>query len=363
MNDTQLLELFSPIETQIDVYKNVRIIWIGLPYEKQRTELKKLTALYWSKSQKMWYVLDNRKNREIFQIGITLVGKKAMEKISEINRTELVKLKQTLVLKGFSENTIRTYCTEFAQFLHLLKNFPANRISAEKLRSYILYCHTELRLSENQIHSRMNALKFYYEKVLYREKMFFEIPRPKKPQLLPKALNQEEILRIISVTENLKHRLIIELCYGMGLRVSEIVQLKLENIDSQTMKVFVQRAKGKKDRYVNLPFYTLQNLRNYYQQYTPKKFLFEGEPGIQYSVRSVQQVFKTAMKKAGIYKNIGIHALRHSYATHLLEYGTDIALIQKLLGHNDIKTTLIYTNVVDKDLAKVNSPLDRLRKQ
>lgn len=361
MENTHLIFSLSSIKTHIDIYKKRRIIWLHNITNDQITLLKKCTTLFWSKSQKTWYINDNRRNREIFDIGITLVGKKSMEKISEINHTQLIRFQETLVLKGFSQNTIRTYCSEFATFLHLLKDFPAEKISAKKLRSYMLYCHTELLLSENQIHSRMNALKFYYEKVLLREKMFFEIPRPKKPQLLPKSLNQSEIRKILSVTENLKHRLIIELCYGMGLRVSEIVRLKLEDIDSDKMKVFVERSKGKKDRYVNLPQQTLQNLRNYYKQYTPKKFLFEGEPYLSYSTRSVQNVFKTAMKKAGIHKNIGIHSLRHSYATHLLEYGTDISLIQKLLGHNDIKTTLIYTHVVDQDLAKVQSPLDQLQ--
>ena len=143
----------------------------------------------------------------------------------------------------------------------------------------------------------------------------------------------------------------------MGLRVSEIVNLKIEDIDSVKMKVFIQRAKGKKDRYVNLPKIILQDLRKYYKEYQPKEFLFEGQYGGKYSIRSAQQVFKTAMNKAGIKKTVGIHSLRHSYATHLLEYGTDISLIQKLLGHNDIKTTLVYTNVANKQISNIELSL------
>ena len=146
----------------------------------------------------------------------------------------------------------------------------------------------------------------------------------------------------------------------MGLRVSEIVNLKIEDIDSVKMKVFIERAKGKKDRYANLPKSILKELRLYYKEHQPKKFLFEGKYGEQYSIRSAQQVFKTAMNKAGIIKTVGIHALRHSYATHLLEYGTDISLIQKLLGHNDIKTTLVYTNVANKQISNIESPLDKI---
>jgi site-specific recombinase XerD len=233
-------------------------------------------------------------------------------------------------------------------------------LSPERLQSYFYYCAHELKLSENAIHSRMNAVKFYYEQVLHREKMFFDIPRPKKPLSLPKSLNFEEVKRLFSVVSNHKHLLMLKLCYGLGLRVSEIVHLKIRDIDSQRLKVLIERGKGKKDRFVNLPESVLKELCQYYLEYQPKEYLFEGQFGGAYSVRSAQTVFKAAMDKAGIHKKIGIHGLRHSYATHLLELGTDISLIQKLLGHNNIKTTLIYTQITDKSLIKVKSPLDYL---
>ena len=152
----------------------------------------------------------------------------------------------------------------------------------------------------------------------------------------------------------------LKLCYGMGLRVSEIVNLKIQHIDSKNMQVFIERAKGKKDRYVNLPETILEQLRMYFKEYKPKEYLFEGQYGGQYSARSVQLVFKNAMKGAKINKSVGIHSLRHSFATHLLENGTDIRFIQELLGHKDIKTTLIYTQVSDKSIRKVKSPLDNM---
>ncbi|GAA4469008.1 hypothetical protein GCM10023189_55190 [Nibrella saemangeumensis] len=148
--------------------------------------------------------------------------------------------------------------------------------------------------------------------------------------------------------------------FAMGLRVSEIVNLKITDIDSRNKQVSIDRAKGKKDRYVNLPEIILDQLREYYKIYRPKKYLFEGQYGEQYNKRSAQLVFKQALKKARINKAVGIHALRHSYATHLLENGSDIKFIQELLGHNDIKTTLRYTQVSDQSIKKVKSPLDTL---
>jgi site-specific recombinase XerD len=148
------------------------------------------------------------------------------------------------------------------------------------------------------------------------------------------------------------------LLHGMGLRVSEIINLKITDIDSKNMQAFIERGKGKKDRYVNLPQSILEQLRLYYKTYRPKIYLFEGQDGKQYSIRSTQQVFKNALQKAGIKKQVGIHSLRHSYATHLLEQGTDIRFIQELLGHKDLKTTLIYTEVTNNSIQKIKSPLD-----
>jgi integrase/recombinase XerD len=235
-----------------------------------------------------------------------------------------------------------------------------DELDAERLRSYFLYCINVLKLSENTLHSRINAIKFYFEQVLRREKFFFEIPRPKKPSILPKAINIEDIKRLLGATTNLKHNTMLKLCYGMGLRVSEIVNLKITDIDSKNMQVFIERGKGKKDRYVNLPQTLLDQLRAYFAAYKPKKYLFEGQYGDQYSIRSAQKVFSDAMKKAKINKSVGIHGLRHSFATHLLEAGTDISLIQELLGHTDIKTTLRYTHISQKAIKNVKSPLDSI---
>jgi site-specific recombinase XerD len=210
------------------------------------------------------------------------------------------------------------------------------------------------------LHSRLNALKFYFEQVLKRERFFVEIPRPKKPSTLPKVINAKDIKKLLEVTTNLKHNTMLKLCYGMGLRVSEIVNLKVADIDGKSKHVLIERAKGKKDRYVNLPISLVEQLRNYYKEYRPKKYLFEGQYGDKYSTRSAQEVFKLALKKANINKAVGIHGLRHSFATHLLESGTDVTFIQQLLGHNNVHTTLRYTHVSQKSLKNIKSPLDNL---
>lgn len=288
------------------------------------------------------------------------IGKQVLSRIAPINQPALQRLDEQLILKGYSINTRRVYITELAQLLYLLGSLPADELTTEKIRSYLLYCHKQLKLSENQIHSRLNAIKFYFEQVLGREKMFVDVPRPQKPSSLPKVFSTKEIKKLFAACENPKHQLMLQLCYGMGLRVSEVVALRIEHIDTTRMQVLIAGAKGKKDRYVNLPASVLEALREYYRSYSPADYLFEGQYGGAYSVRSVQAVFKRAMKKAGIRKSVGVHSLRHSYATHLHEYGTDISFIQKLLGHNDLKTTLIYTQVSNTKALQIQSPLDRL---
>ncbi len=336
------------------------VLWIE---DKKNPKFKKLKTsglLFWSKSHNKYYLPNTPDAQNFIKTPQNDFGKIALQKIKPINMPHLIKMTEELKLKGYSTNTIRTYTNEFAQLLYILKDYPLENLTDDKIRSYFLYCHNELKISENSIHSRINAVKFYFKEVLKRESIFINIPRPKKPLLLPKTLNVKELKKMFDCTQNSKHLLILKLAYGMGLRVSEIVKLKIEDIDSGAMKVHIQCAKGKKDRYVNLPESVLQEMRQYYKEYKPQKFLFEGKNNEEYSIRSTQNVFKNAMKKAGIRKTIGIHSMRHSYATHLLEMGTDVSLIQKLLGHNQIKTTLIYTQITEKSINNVKSPLDRM---
>jgi len=279
------------------------------------------------------------------------------------NRQAWMEYKNQLILKGYSPNTIRTYCNEFQIYLQTLKKRSAEKITTGELRRYFLYCIQEMKLRENTVHSRMNALKFYYEQVLHRDKIFFEIPRPKKPDMLPKVISKERIADLINSIENLKHKAIIMLTYACGLRVSEVVALKVKHIDGQRKVLFVEKGKGKKDRVISLTPSMLIVLREYYKQYRPKEYLFEGQGANDHlSQRSIQQVMQKAKKKAGIIQDGNMHLLRHSFATHLLDKGIDVVFIQKILGHNNIKTTLRYLHVSNKDLVQIISPLEDIEK-
>ena len=276
------------------------------------------------------------------------------------NLLALTAFRNRLVLKGYSPNTIRNYCNEFHQLLRLLGTRNVNNLSKDQVMSYLLWLLETKGCSETKVHTAVNALKFYFEKVLGREKEFYDLPRPKKPFKLPSILAEEEVKNVITQIRNLKHKAMIMAGYSAGLRVSEIIGLKPENIDSKRMMIHIKGAKGKKDRMVPLAKKMLEVLRLYYKQYKPEKFLFEGKPGEPYSARSVQEILQLAKLKAKINKKGSVHMLRHSYATHLMEGGTDIRIIQELLGHNSIKTTMLYTHVSKKDLGRIESPLDKL---
>ncbi|MDZ7879822.1 MAG: site-specific integrase [Saprospiraceae bacterium] len=342
-------------------HKGKDVIFIRFDYDLELIgQIKKLVGVKWSQTQKAWYVVDTPQYRSQFGLQVDLVGKEVLSHIDVVNQPALNRLIETLQLKAYSPSTLKTYRNEFAQLLYVMKDKCVDDLDAERLRSYFLYCINTLKLSENTLHSRINAVKFYFEQVLKREKFFFDIPRPKKPSILPKVIHVEDIKKLFEVTTNLKHLTMLKLCYGMGLRVSEIVNLKVPDVDSKNMQVFIERAKGKKDRYVNLPETVLVPLRAYYLEYKPKKYLFEGQYGDLYSIRSAQKVFKNALEKAKINKVTGIHSLRHSFATHLMEYGTDTKFIQELMGHADIKTTMRYLHVSNQSIKKIISPLDKM---
>jgi integrase/recombinase XerD len=284
-------------------------------------------------------------------------------KLSDENLAALARFTEQLKLKAYSASTIRTYRNEFLQLLQVLKKKHVNDLTTDDLRRYMVHAMEKQGIKENTAHSRLNALKFYFEQVLRREKFFWEIPRPKKQLQLPQFFNQDEIAAIIKVSGNIKHKTMLMLAYSSGLRVSEVVNLKSKNIDSKRMCILIRQAKGKKDRIVTLSPVLLVMLREYWKKQKPLKegFLFPGQTADKpYSTRSLQLVLAAAKKRAGILKPGSIHALRHSFATHLLDKGTDVTMIMRLLGHNDIKTTLRYLHVTNRDMLQIMSPLDDL---
>jgi site-specific recombinase XerD len=344
------------------------------------TIIKKIPGIKWSVTNKCWYIVYNTANYQTLYNALN--GKTAIKALQKnfdiksnaaiqtetpkqlsslhmVNKEALVLFVQKLTLKAYSPSTIKTYRNEFLQLLQILKNKPAKELTANDLKRYMVYAMEKEGISENTAHSRLNALKFYYEQVLGKESFFWEIPRPKKPLLLPKIISKEQIALLINTIENLKHKTIIMLAYACGLRVSEVVSLKVKHIDSKRMIIFIEKAKGKKDRIVSLSPGMLIMLREYYKQYKPNDYLFEGQLENEHlTARSIQQVLQNAKQKAGIKQAGSMHMLRHSFATHLLDKGIDVVFIQKLLGHNDIKTTLKYLHVTNKDLIHILSPLD-----
>ena len=285
---------------------------------------------------------------------------KLHDQLIPANFSALEAMMQELTLKKYSEHTIRNYRTEFTRLLKLLEKTPVSDLTEEQIRSYLLWLIEKKSYSESAVHTAINAIKFYFEKVLHNKRVVYYIPRPTKPQQLPRVHAKVKVGDMIMQSNNLKHRCMLMLAYAAGLRVSEIVHLEIADIDSSRMTIFIKRAKGKKDRLVGLSQVLLENLRNYFKEYRPVRYLFEGRPGEQYSVRSLQMIYADVKKKAGVHMKGGIHTLRHSYATHLLESGTDIRVIQELLGHNSIKTTVRYTHVSVKNIQQVKSPLDDL---
>lgn len=284
-------------------------------------------------------------------------------KLSKENLDALQKFVQQLKLRAYSESTIRTYRNDFLQLLQLLKKKPVYELTPDDLRRYMVFAMEKQGINENTAHSRLNALKFYFEQVLGREKFFWEIPRPKKPFQLPNVLGEREITRLFKSLTNLKHKAILFTAYSAGLRVSETVNLMLRDIDSDRMQIKIKSGKGKKDRYVALSPIVLDILRSYIKLSDPRpiKFLFESEvPGQAYSSRSAQKVFQRAKEKVGIRKEVSFHSLRHSFATHLLEKGIDIRFIKDILGHFSIKTTEKYLHLKKDQLIQIVSPLDDL---
>ncbi len=264
---------------------------------------------------------------------------------------------QRMVSKNWSQRTIDNYASQVRCFLKVFATRDrARNITADEIEQYLN--------SKDSVNSRKHArcaIQAFYKYVVLQPLKLAAIPWPKKERKLPQPVDASDVQKIISVCLNLKHKAIIALLYGCGVRISEVLNLKPTDIDSTKMIINIIAGKGKKDRQVMLSQDLLELLRKYYKEYKPKKYMFNGQFGGQYSEKSINTFLKTYAKKAGVKANIYAHLLRHSFATHCLEQGTDISLIQKLLGHSSIKTTLIYTHVSTAYIANTPSPLNRLQ--
>jgi len=265
-----------------------------------------------------------------------------------------------LRIENYSEQTIRNYLSALKLFLDFIEKLKAKQVSDKEIQDYLYYCKTKKKYSYSSMKQIVATISYLYKKVFNKTIPESLNVKLRKPNKLPTVLSKKEITRILEVTKNLKHKTILFLIYSSGLRLGELIDLKIGDIDSETMKIHIKQGKGKKDRYIMLSENMLKILKEYYIVYKPKEFIIEGQHGGKYSPKSVQSVFKSSLKKAGIKKQATVHTLRHSFATHLLDDGTDIKYIQELLGHKRLETTQIYTHISSYSINKIKSPADKL---
>lgn len=267
---------------------------------------------------------------------------------------------QLLQVKRYSTSSIDTYVSAFRQFLMHFVDTDVDSFNKKQIEHYLNYMVTNRKISVSYQKQLVAAIKFWYQDVLGK-KMQLDYLYPDRGEFkIPVVFSQAEVKLILANCENLKHKAILATVYSCGLRVSELTNLKITDIDSNTMTVTIRQSKGNRDRVVVLAEKLLILLRDYFKEYKPKEYLFEGRTNGRYSERSVQQLLKQLLAKLKINKQGSVHSLRHSYATHLIEQGTDVRFVKDLLGHKSIKTTLIYTHLTDPAKRKIKSPLDNL---
>ena len=268
-----------------------------------------------------------------------------------------------MVLRGLADRTRKSYLESVTSFVKFHGRSP-DQITQPECQSYLLYLLQERKLAHSSCNVVASALQFLYRVTLKRPEAEFSLPRPRVAQRLPQILSREEVAAIFEHTLNLKHRALLMTTYGGGLRLTEVCHLKVADIDSDRMTIRVEQGKGAKDRYTLLSPGLLKELRRYWSAHRPKLWLFPSpRDGAQpLSAHTAHRIYHAAKARTRIAKAGGIHALRHAFATHLLEAGTDVHTIQRLLGHGDLSTTARYFHLAQKHLSGANSPLDLLRR-
>ncbi|MGJ8761319.1 MAG: tyrosine-type recombinase/integrase [Polaribacter sp.] len=370
------------INLTISQLRNKNVLVIRFAYNNEIKEhLKKLKNVVWSQTLRSFYSelsLDNlrivfnhlkKTNWTIDYIELQPFINKSkieerrnshlIEQLPDVYQLELQKFKKWLFQKRFSENTVNTYVDVITTYIKyvLLKNAEIFSTKIVEAFSYdYIFIPNKSISYQNQFISGIKKF-FEYKGYSYEE---IQIERPRKEKKLPIVLSGSEIKSLFNTLTNLKHKALLCLLYSAGLRIGEAINLEINDIDSKRMLIHIKQAKGKKDRYTLLSPVFVKILREYYIAYKPEKYLFEGQKGGKYSNTSAQKVLKNALFKAGIRKKATLHSLRHSFATHLLEKGTDVRYIQELLGHSSPKTTMIYTHVTEPSLKNIKNPFDDL---
>jgi integrase/recombinase XerD len=362
------------------------VIRIDFPYDKSFMEmLKSRTSARWSGSLRSWYIPEEGFDLRAFYgsfSGVAFIDYTALKKkppelkpvepsrqaipyrrhILPGDRRELVeRFRLWMHHKRYGESTVKTYCEAISGFLAFTADIPVSGIRNEDMVRYVNECLIARGLSHSCQNQVINAAKLFFREIIRTKIDYGKLERPRREHKLPNVLSKEEVKKILDAPVNQKHRVMLSVIYACGLRRSELLNLKPVHVDSKRQLLLIINSKGKKDRVVPLSERITVMLREYYKMYRPKEWLFEGQvAGTRYSEQSLQSVLKQAVAKAGIRKPVTLHWLRHSYATHLLESGTDLRYIQEILGHKNSKTTEIYTHVSTKSLQKIKSPFDDL---
>jgi integrase/recombinase XerD len=349
---------------ELVVHNNEARILIRFERNKVWEQLiRKVTGARWSRTHSAWHIADTAEHRK--KLGIALADKVKdavlrATKLSEGVRAGIMALIARMRNKRYSEKTVESYVKALIFFFSYYAGKDILAIENADVVSFNTGYILKNGLSATYQSQFINGLKLLYETSVGHALQVDLLERPKMPMQLPKVLSEEEVAAIINALDNKKHRTMLSLMYSAGMRRGELLSLMLKDINSSRMLITIRNGKGMKDRVVPLSPVVLEMLREYYKEFKPKAYLFEGQYGGRYSERSIELVLKTAIKKAGLKKEVNLHMLRHSFATHLLEGGTNLRFIQELLGHSSPRTTQIYTHVSMQQLGKIVSPLDRL---
>ena len=374
--ETSNLEKRLPIGSlpviDIEFFKNADYLKVKFNWPYKSTWIDKLIRTCkpkWDKENKIWIVKKASVNLEVIrllykdddcQIHISnLQSDRTPYSLTDINKA-LEKMASHLRYLNYSERTVTSYENHLRKFLEHFKTRDLQNITLDEIRDFINASIIDPGFSRSYQNQLISSIKLFYNHILNRRYDMPDIERPHRAKRLPSVLSQEEIKKMIEKTRNSKHRLLISLIYSTGMRLSEATGLKLKDIDYTRKIINIRSGKGQKDRIVPLAEKLVKELEEYVGSYQPREYVFEGYTGAAYSARSVQQVIKRSLQTANIRKKASVHTLRHSFATHLLENGVDIRIIQELLGHQSSRTTEIYTHVSTRTIESIKSPLDRL---
>lgn len=362
-------------------HKGKQILLLKFPYNSKLIELtKKLPNASWSNTYKAWYTpysMEALHHVKILFVDVAIIDASVLkEKLAEIKNAgsdlkeihlseetnnTIEKFKSWMRSRRYSDSTIGTYSEAlkiFLKYYHTKAIVDINNDDIIEFNNKYILANKLSASYQNQV---VNAVKLFYKTMQNVRINIEDIHRPKKSFVLPVILSLEEVAAMLNSLGNIKHKTMLALIYSGGLRRSELLNMRINDVDSARMFITIKEAKGKKDRIVPLSETVLELLRKYYLEHKPKEYLFEGQKGGKYTESSLEEVFHKAKKLAKINKSVSLHTLRHSYATHLLEGGTNLRYIQELLGHKSPKTTQIYTHVSNEGLGRVVSPIEKLK--